>query len=708
MKKKTVAANEFENSKKIYVNRELSWLMFNLRVLMQADSPEVPLLERIRFCSIYTSNLDEFFMVRAGSLYDRTMLSPQPIDDKTGMNASEQLEKLYKTVHMQYPIRDRIYKKLSDELAANNVEYPRWGKLEKSNKNKTERFFNTEIAPVLRPYILDGNHPFPHLENKQLHILLCLKNRSADKQRGERVAYAIIPVPHEAPSYWKELSVDEDGNAVSLKYIPTEQIILRYANKLYSKYTIKAKLLFKVTRNADLEFGSEEFDEVGDNQDYPKYIKNLLKKRDRLSPVRLEYLYSDKPETAKLLEYLQKKLSLDNEQTYCAHSPLSYDFAGDLIKDASQIIENGVYKPIPQIKAYIGKSVFDGIETHDILLNYPYHSILTYIDFLREAVYDDEVESIKITLYRLSRYSEIISLLKYASERGKSVVAVVELKARFDEENNIHWAQALEDSGCKVYYGFGNLKVHSKVTLVTKKSGETVKKYAHIATGNYNEQTSKLYTDLGILTCNSSICDDITKLFEGIEQGKLYDDYEKLLVSPTCLKQRIIEEIKLETEKARLGQNSKICMKMNSLTDKNVIDSLIEASCAGVKIVLIIRGICCLRAGIPGLTENIKVISIVGRYLEHSRIYAFGGEPDELPRVYIGSADMMTRNTTRRIEVMTPILSPEIIEKLIDIIKLELKDNVKACEMQPDGSYKKAEPQDYACDSQIEMYNLYR
>ena len=704
MKKKEAAAKAEEQSKKLYINRELSWLQFNLRVLMQADSPEVPLLERLRFCAIYTSNLDEFFMVRAGSLHDRSLLSVQPIDDKTGMNASEQLKELYLTVHMQYPIRDRIYHKLSDEMAAKKIVYPKWSKLDKGEKNKVEKFFDSEIVPVLRPYMLDVSHPFPHLENKQLHILLCLKNRSSEKLHGDRLAYAIIPVPREVPTYWSELKTDEAGEFTELKYLPTEQIILRFAAKLYTKYSIKAKLLFKVTRNADLEFDSEEFDEVGDNQEYPKYIKNLLKKRERLSPVRLEYHYSNKPDTAKLIEFLQRRLSLQKSETYCVHSPLSYEYASDLIKDASQLVKDGIYKPIPQLRAYTGPSVFAGIEDHDILLNYPYHSILTYIDFLREAVYDDEVESIKITLYRLSRYSEIISLLKYASERGKSVVAVVELKARFDEENNIHWAKALEDSGCKVYYGFGNLKVHSKVTLITKKYGDYTERFVHIATGNYNEQTSKQYTDLGILTKDNEICDDVEKLFYGIEQGVLFDDYKRLLVSPTCLKQSILNEIKRESER---GENGRICMKMNSLTDKDVIDSLIEASRSGVKILLIIRGICCLRAGIEGFTDNIKVISIVGRYLEHSRIYSFGCG-SIAKRVYIGSADMMTRNTTRRIEVMTPILDPKLRDKLQDIIELELRDNVKACEMQPDGSYKKVESRDAACDSQIEMYKLYK
>lgn len=689
-----------KQNKKIYINRELSWLKFNLRVLMQASSPEVPLLERLRFCAIYTSNLDEFFMVRAGSLHDRSLLSPQPIDDKTGMNAAEQLKELYLTVHMQYPIRDRIFHKLSCDMAEKKIIYPKWSKLDKNEKNKVENFFDTEIVPVLRPYMLDAGHPFPHLENKQLHILLCLKIRAGEK-RGERLVYAIIPVPHEVPPYWSDFEPNSEHDETDFKYIPTEQIILHFAAKLYPKYTIKAKLLFKVTRNADLEFDSEEFDEVGDNQEYPKYIKNLLKKRERLSPVRLEYHYRDKPETAKLVEYLQKRLALQKSETYCVHSPLSYEYASDLIKDASQLVNDSVYTPIPQLRAYEGSSVLNGMESQDILLNYPYHSILTYINFLREAVYDDSVESIKITLYRLSRYSEIISLLKYAAERNKSVVAVVELKARFDEENNIHWAKALEDSGCKVYYGFGNLKVHSKVTLVTRKREDKCERFVHIATGNYNEQTSKQYTDLGILTSNNEICDDVEKLFYGIEQGILYDDYKRLLVSPTCLKQRILEEIKRETER---GDEGCICMKMNSLTDKDVIDSLICASRAGVKILLIIRGICCLRAGIEGLTDNIRVISIVGRYLEHSRIYAFGrGEP----RVYIGSADMMTRNTTRRIEVMTPVLDPRLIEKLRDIIELELRDNVKACEMQPDGSYKKIESQGEACDSQIEMYKLF-
>lgn len=702
------------NYKSVYINRELSWLSFNLRVLKQAEAPEVPLLERMRFCAIYTSNLDEFFMVRAGSLHDRTLLSPQPIDDKTGMTAGEQLHELYKAAHAQYPKRDKIYRKIAEELRERGVISPKWNELDKAERKSVEQFFTSELSPILRTHIVDQNHPFPHLENKQPHIILTLKNRPGGKQSGERLLYAIIPLPHEAPKYWSKTETDENGNFVSLKYITSERIIMHYTGRLYKKYDIKSKLLFKVTRNADLEIGGEENDDITSDHDYLKHIKTLLKKRDKLSPVRLEYLYSENAESTKTIELLRKRFSLSKEQVYCTHSPLSYDFASELIKELSKIIDGGCYAPIAPIPATNERSIFAAVEKRDLLLNYPYNSMMTYIDFLREAAYDENVESIKITLYRLSRYSEVVSLLKYAAARGKNVTAVVELKARFDEENNIHWAEALEESGCNVIYGIGGLKVHSKVTLVTKKEQDCYRRYAHIATGNYNEQTAKLYTDIGIITADEEICGDAAALFENIEAGRLSDEYKRLLVSPTCLKQRLLTEIEREKTAALLGKTGYIRLKMNSLTDKQLIDALIGASKCGVRIDLIIRGICCLRAGVPGETDNIRVISIVGRYLEHSRIYIFGenaqnpGASDRSPRVYIGSADLMTRNTTRRIEVLTPVLDDSIASKLITLTDLELRDNVKACAMRPDGSYKKIESQDKPCDSQIEIYNLYK
>ena len=484
---------------------------------------------------------------------------------------------------------------------------------------------------------------------------------------------------------------------------------MRYAGEIYTKYAIKSMLLFRVTRNADIEIDSDEAEDSINTADYPKYIKTLLKKREKLSPVRLEYLYSENPENGKARAFLLKKLSLKKEQEFCTKTSISYSFVSELIRDSAAIIPNGVYKKIPQVKLDFGNSLLRKLEKSDMLLSYPYESMLTYIELLREAVYDPAVESIKITLYRMSQYSEVVSLLRYAAERGKNVVAVVELKARFDEENNIHWAQALEDAGCHVIYGFGRLKVHSKITLITKKEQNSYRHYAHIGTGNYNEQTSRQYTDLGILTSDPKICADAVRLFDGLENGVLHDDYRALLVSPTTLKKTLLKKIKHEQNMAERGDKAYICMKMNSLTDIDIINALVAASNAGVMIDLIIRGICCLKAGVPGATENITVTSIVGRYLEHSRIYYFG--IDAKNGIFIGSADMMTRNTSRRIEVLTPIYDEKIAETLVEMTKMQLADNVKAQEMQPDGKYKKRRPAsrgERRIDSQIEMYNLYK
>ena len=705
--------SEIEKNREYFINRELSWLDFNMRVLTQGDAPEVPLLEKLRFCAIYTSNLDEFFMVRAGSLLDRTLLSPQPVDDKTGMTAGEQLRELNKKAAKQYPVRDRIYLELRNELAQNGIEeiLPEniEKRLDKGEQKELHDFFQKELLPILRPYMLDSGHPFPHLENKQNHLLLTLKKKRKPSGDNDKIVRAVIPVPPEAPKYWRTQRTDENGNIVSMKFVKTSCIIMRYAGEIYTKYAIKSMLLFRVTRNADIEIDSDEAEDSINTADYPKYIKTLLKKREKLSPVRLEYLYSENPENGKVRAFLLKKLSLKKEQEFCTKTSISYSFVSELIRDSAAIIPNGVYKKIPQVKLDFGNSLLRKLEKSDMLLSYPYESMLTYIELLREAVYDPAVESIKITLYRMSQYSEVVSLLRYAAERGKNVVAVVELKARFDEENNIHWAQALEDAGCHVIYGFGRLKVHSKITLITKKEQNSYRHYAHIGTGNYNEQTSRQYTDLGILTSDPKICADAVRLFDGLENGVLHDDYRALLVSPTTLKKTLLKKIKHEQNMAERGDKAYICMKMNSLTDIDIINALVAASNAGVMIDLIIRGICCLKAGVPGATENITVTSIVGRYLEHSRIYYFG--IDAKNGIFIGSADMMTRNTSRRIEVLTPIYDEKIAETLVEMTKMQLADNVKAQEMQPDGKYKKRRPASYEerhFDSQIEMYNLYK
>lgn len=685
----------------ICIGREVSWLSFNERVLLQADAEEVPLLERMRFLAIFTSNLDEFFMVRAGCLHDRALLGDVPTDNKTGMTAAEQLKSLYSEARRLYTLRDKIAARLDRTLADAGIVHCEFPSLSKEEKKTVRRFFKKELAPIVTPYIIDQKHPFPHLEGKVPHILLSLR------AQDERSVCGIVPVPKEAQPL---LALSSENG---LRYITTIEILHHFADELFKRFDVKSKVTVKITRNADMEIADNFSDDPGHEHDYMEYLKILLKKREKLCAVRLEYLSYPKSHSERVgdpsraVEFLCRRLGLAEEGVYRSYSPISYSFASHLIKAASQQLPDGVYTPIPPKPAATG-DLFELLKERDILLAYPYHSIRTYLDFLRRAVFDEAVESIRITLYRLSEHSEIVSLLRTAAEMGKAVTAVVELKARFDEENNINWAQLLEESGCHVIYGMSGLKVHSKVTLVDRKNGVGYERFAHIATGNYNEQTAKQYTDLGILTSNRQITEDASELFRSLAAGTLSSNYKCLLVSPTTLKPRILAEISRERDRALCGHSAYICMKMNSMTDKDIIDALSEASSAGVEIDLIIRGICCLRAGVEGKTDNIRVISIVGRYLEHSRVFIFGTADGRIgtepPRVYIGSADMMTRNTCRRIEVITPILDTVVAERLVNICRTELSDNVKASQMLPDGTYKKIEPTEKKVDSQIVMY----
>ena len=688
----------------IYIGREQSWLRFNERVLLQADAAEVPLLERMRFCAIFTSNLDEFFMVRAGSLHDRSLLPDVPPDNKTGLTAAEQLAQIYADARRLYKKRDEIVTRLFRLMSARGLQNVHWEQLDKDERRAAKQFFRRELAPLVHPYIIDTKHPLGHLENKLPHALLSLRSEDG------RALYGLVPMPRECPRYLS-FPITQNGRIAAIRYITADEILMHEAADLYTDYAVKSRLLLRITRNADIEIADNFSDDPDYTLDYPAYLKILLKKREKLAPVRIEYLCSEKSSPDKALTFLCSKLGLTKEQCFRSASPIDYSFVSPLIKEASAILPDEAYRPIVPRNAVTEANIFDTIDDHDVLLSYPYHSMRTYLDFLREAVFDPGTQSICITLYRMAEHSQIISLLRTAAENGVHVTTVVELKARFDEANNIHWAELLEESGCHVIYGMNGLKVHSKVTLITRKRGEAIRQYAHIGTGNYNEQTAKLYTDLSILTADPVLTADAHELFRSLMSGVPSSDYRALLVAPTTLKPRILAEIAHEKMAALTGKNAYICMKLNSMTDKDIIDALADAAKAGVRIDLIVRGICCLKAGVPGETENIRVMSIVGRYLEHSRIFIFGEDDGNIdttpPRVYIGSADMMTRNTTRRIEVITPIKSREIAETLIKLTKLELADTVKSSDMLPDGSYKKREPGDVPHDSQIELYKLF-
>ncbi len=686
--------------KDIYIGRELSWLKFNERVLSEADSPTVPLLERLKFLSIFTSNLDEFFMVRVGTLDAREGVSDTMLDNKTQLSPGEELDLLCRESERLYAARDGVFSRLVAELSQSGVRRLCWNELTKEQKRSVRRYFRKELAIFTSPYIINSHTPFPHLENNIIHVLLTLRDKAGNSSIG------IVPLPPSAKGYY----VIEKG-CDSLDFIISEEIMLHCCAELFSEYKVKGAMLFKVTRNADIEYQDGLSDESEPTPDYPTYLKIQLKKREKLGAVKLEYFLSGAGDGLSTsdrwaLDFILSKLSLPKSRCYRSFSPLGYNFASSLWDEAAEIIPNGLYKKITPIYTK-REGILNKLDSSDILLSFPYHDFREYLDFLREAVYDKRTRSIKITLYRLAKHSQVISLLCDAASRGIKVTAVVELKARFDEENNIHLAELLEEAGCSVIYGMSGLKVHSKLTLAVLDDSERELRYAHIATGNYNEQTAKLYTDLALLTSDEAITADASELFCAIESGKLCKNYRELLVSPTTLREGIIREIKREKRRAERFGKGYICFKMNSLTDKTVIDALIDASCAGVKIDLIIRGICCLAPQIPGKTENIRVISIVGRYLEHSRIYIFGqptkGEPS---RIYIGSADMMTRNTTRRIEVLTPIKSPKAALKLYNITRFELLDNVKSSELDQDGSYKKTESNGKPFDSQMELFRL--
>lgn len=691
------------SEKRKYICRELSWLEFNKRVLRQAVDRSVPLLERIQFYAIYISNIDEYMMVRAGCFLNRAIYDKSYIDDKTGLDAYDILSLIYKALRKQNSLREKTYAELMAELSNIGVKKCTWSSLGKSEKKRLIGNNEVEIAKKVPIYIVNQYHPFPHLDNLQLHILLKLKlkpNGEVKSSDRESESYAILPIPAEIDGI---LKVD-DGD--DLRYIKTSELIARTAPSRLKKYEVTDCILFKITRNADIDF-EDELEYESEACEMPEKVRKVLKKREKLDAVRLEFSPLKRKYDKRSVKFLTRKLGLKDEQVIKCKNIIPKNWSSEIADRLRESYPKLCYEPVPQIKIKRGDRVLDHLKNHDLLIGYPYNSFSEYLDFLREAVYLYQTQTIKITLYRLSRYSEVITLLKAAAERGIQVTAIIELKARFDEEMNANWAEALLESGCRVIFGQDGVKVHSKVTFFQVKEQDRIVEYAHIGTGNYNEKTAKQYTDVGIMTSDKTICDDCKKLFESLETKSLRLDYSRLLVSPTCLRDRILDEINIEVKAAKAGNNAYICMKMNSLTDKLVIDSLYDAAKAGVKIDLIVRGICCLDPGAVGNNSSINVVSIVGRYLEHSRIYIFG-ENRQNRRIYIGSADMMTRNTMRRIEVLVPIDDPDIAQLLFEQTRMQLWDDVKASRLLPNGRYEKKESEGAPFDSQMEIYKLYK
>ena len=665
--------------KGIYMNREYSWLLFNKRVLEQSQDLTNPILERCRFISIFTSNLDEFFMVRVGSLWNEMLTSPDEKENKTDLTASEQLEGICDYVRKLYPIRTRYYSRLRKELSLHGIKIMTDTDLTGRQKEICERIFTDSVLPLLSPLVLDAKHPLMQFENKQEYMLYELE------KEGRRMVGVMKVHPGLDRIY-------RIGEGKKVRLMPLEEMIRAFGDKAFTGYDVKDKLYLRVTRNADFD---TQIDDTDLEHDYPEQMKQKVDSRATQCAVRLE---TDR-EDSKLLEFAKKLLHLPSKFCFVSPNFFRYNFLGNLagyIPDEQKA--DMLYKPFSGAEVFTGSSVIDEIFRHDLFLSYPYDSMSTLVKLLEECTVDDRVQSVQITIYRLASHSRIAELLCKASENGKQVTVVIELSARFDEENNMYFADKLKNAGCTIIYGMGNYKVHSKILSVVLKEKDNIKYITHLGTGNYNESTSKQYTDLNILTSDRLIGEDAVAFFQNIAIANTDFSYERLLVAPKTLKSGIIELIDEETEKAKRGQNAVILAKMNSLTDKEMIDKFAEASEAGVQITLIVRGICCLVPGIEGKTDNIKIISIVGRFLEHSRVYVFGEGSER--KMYISSADLMTRNVSKRVEIAAPVLDAEIADRIYDDLQTMLTDNVKASKLCSDGKYRRVETLGEMVDAQ--------
>ena len=654
--------------KNIYCNRELSWLKFNERVLEEAESKDVPLCERLTFASIFQTNLDEFFMVRVGSLQDQMLLHKEIRDNKTKKTAKEQIEAILEEVKRLGKRHGKAFENLLQEMEAYGVRFVDFRHIDEGASQRLERYFKTEIAPLISPTIISKRQPFPFLRNKDIYIVAVLETKSKKERLG------IIPCSNNVFKRLIELP-DHPGT-----FMLSEEFILHYVPEVFKGYRIKAKSVIRITRNADID-ADALYDE---DLDYRDFMADLIKKRKKLTPVRIEFSREmNKNVVATLCKYLE----MDKTHVFLSDAPLDLSFVFEIQDRLRKNPELFYEKKVPQKSPMFqdGESILAQIRREDKLLSYPYESIRPFLHMLNEAAEDPDVISIKMTLYRLAKQSKVVEALVEAAENGKEVIVLVELRARFDEENNIEWSRRLEDAGCQVIYGLDGYKVHSKLCLITRKNDNHVEYFTQIGTGNYNEKTSRLYTDLSLMTSDPAIGLEASNVFQALLKGEVVEQSEKLLVAPKCLQNRVLEMIDKEIEHARHEEPAYVGVKLNSLTDKKIIDKLAEASKAGVKIDLVIRGICCLLPGIPEKTENIRVISIVGRFLEHSRIYIFGTE--ERSKVYIASADFMTRNTVRRVEVAAPVEDVRLKEYLLKDFRIMLNDNVQARKMNPDGNY---------------------
>ncbi len=663
------------NAMLCYENRELSWLKFNERVLQEAMDETVPLCERLSFLSIFQSNLDEFFMVRVGSLVDQALVSPTQRDNKTGMTASQQLSAVFEATRGLVRARDTVYTTLMAQLRQKGVEVISYQEAAPREADWLMRYFQENLLPLLSPQVIGKKQPFPFLRNKEIYAVAVLGSAKGGTKLGI--------VPCSGGAFGRLVAVPDHPG----RFMLTEELILHFMPLIFKKYPILSKSLIRIVRNADIDVDTAFYDE---DIDYRDKMEKLIRTRRKLCPVKLTCSRS-LDDTA--VKKLCRALDIKSGQVFWSQSPLEASFLSRLSDYLRGDRSLFYQRRSPQQPPWVvkGKGMMELIEEKDRLLSYPFESIQPFIDLLRQAGRDDRVVSIKMTLYRVARNSQIVEALIDAAENGKEVVVLVELRARFDEENNIEWSRRMEEAGCRIVYGLDFVKVHSKLCLITYRDedqaalGESVRFITQVGTGNYNENTAKLYTDLSLMTANKEIGLEADKVFKSLCMDQFVEDSRWLWVAPKCLQNRVLESIDGQIQRAREGKPAYVGVKINSLTDKTIMDKLIQASQAGVKVDLIVRGICCLIPGVEGYTENITVISIVGRYLEHSRIYIFGCPGED--EIYIASADYMTRNTCKRVEVAAPLLDGEIKARVRGMFETMLKDNQKARMLQSDKNY---------------------
>lgn len=649
-------------------NRELSWLKFNQRVLEEAQDPDVPLLERMKFVAIFTSNLDEFFMIRVGSLYDMASLKEMELDRRSKMTTKEQLERIYEAVEPLYKERDKTYSEIKKRLSPYGICGLSFKELQDPEKKYVKKYFKEQILPVLSPQIVDRNHPFPHLLNKEIYVIASLK-------RGNQKLFGLVPVP----TYLSEILLLPGHD---IRYIRMEKILMEYLEIIFDKYEVSDKNYICVTRNGDVSPDDEVLDI---NEDFRNLMKKTLSKRRKMAVVRLE---TANPLTENMERYFCDRFCITPKQIFRTKMPMKLSYIFSVAEKVPEHMRRTlVYEPfVPQKSAMVDEetSMIRQIRKKDILLSYPYESMEPFLKLLKEASTDPSVVTIKITIYRLSKKARLVEYLCAAAENGKEVTVLIELRARFDEQNNIDWSERLEDAGCRVIYGFENYKVHSKICLITCKTRNGYQYITQIGTGNYNEKTAAMYTDVCLMTADREIGQDGATFFQNMCMGNLGGSYRHLLVSPYSLKKKVLELIEEETRK---GENGRIIMKMNSVTDVDFIEQISRASRAGVEVDLLVRGICCIRPGVEGYTDHVRVTSIVGRFLEHPRIFSFGRGSAQ--KLYIGSADMMTRNTEKRVEVACPVYDEDLRARLNHMLQVMLEDNVKARVLDAAGTYLK-------------------